>query len=331
MPGRSAVAVLAALAVTSCIACSPTSSDSREGGENHLPGIERAAAPLDASLTVTDPQGHTVTLDGPPERIVCLSGLCDDLVVALGMTPVGTSNPDVLTNPALLGEDDEKVPVIAGTFGSEDVESIAALEPDLVIGLSGVHDGLAPTVERFAPLWLTEPATWQESVGYLRALGALTGRVEEAVAEEERFRAKLADAAATTRRDGRSERTAVLVYGSVDAIGVDTTASLKGDLLRHLFRYPFPARGSDAETASNYSVEELLAKKPDVVFVYSLLFSDADRPLSEQLAGNPVWSRIPAVEKDAVHEMDPALWGKARGTRGLAAVVEQALGAVPAA
>ncbi|EHR59215.1 ABC transporter substrate-binding protein [Saccharomonospora cyanea] len=329
MLGRRGVVALTVLPLAAA-ACAPTPAD--EGGRHRPPPhVERTVAPLAPSLTVTDPRGRTVTLEEPPERIVCLSGLCDDIVVALGMTPAGTSNPDVLTSPALLGAEGEAVPVVAGTFGNEDVESIAALEPDLVIGLSGVHDGLAQTVEEFAPLWLTEPATWQESVGYLRALGALTGRVEQAVAEEERFRGMLADAATTTHRDGRSERTAVLVYGSVDAIGVDTTASLKGDLLDHLFHYPFPARGSDAETASNYSVEELLARAPEVVFVYSLLFSDHDEPLSTQLADNPVWRRIPAVEAGAVHEMDAALWGKARGTRGLAAVVEQALDAVPAA
>jgi iron complex transport system substrate-binding protein len=119
------------------------------------------------------------------------------------------------------------------------------------------------------------------------------------------------------------------MYGSADAIGVDTTASLKGDLLAQLFRYPFPAKGTDAETASSYSLEELVAQAPDVAFVYSLLFSADDRTLSAQLAGNPVWALVPAVQQGGVHEIEPRLWGSGRGTRSLTAVIDEALALVP--
>ncbi|WP_229786857.1 ABC transporter substrate-binding protein [Actinokineospora fastidiosa] len=286
------------------------------------PSVDRTAAPLDPALAVTDPHGVRIELPAPPERIVCLNGLCDDIVVDLGLVPAGTSNPTLISHPALLGERGKAVPVVAGSFGGEDVESIAALDPDLVIGLEGVHEALRPAIERFAPLWLAEPATWEESVGYLRALGALTGRTAEAVAAETRFRGVLADTAA-------SDRTVVVIYGSADAIGVDTADSLKGHLLDAVYDYPFPAKGTDAATASNYSVEELLARQPDTVFVYSLLFSTSDKPLSEQLADNPVWRQIPAVRDGAVHEVHPKLWGSGRGLRSLEAVLAEARGLAP--
>lgn len=296
-----------------------------------VPRIDRAVAPLEPALTVTDPAGTTVSLPAPPQRIVCLSGLCDDMLVELGLVPAGTSNPELLASPVLLGDGATAVPEVQGSFGSEDVESIAALDPDLVIGLTGVHDSLRPTVEAFAPLWLGEPGTWQESVGYLRALGALTGRVTEATAAEQRFRDTLADAVARTRETGQAERTVVLMYGSADSVGVDTTTSLKGDLLAQLYRYPFAAQGTDVQTASTYSVEAILAQQPDVALVYSLLFSPDDATLSEQLGGNPVWALVPAVQQGRVHEIDPRLWGSGRGTRSLAAVIEESLTLVPPA
>ncbi|WP_372452744.1 ABC transporter substrate-binding protein [Pseudonocardia nigra] len=167
-------------------------------------------------------------------------------------------------------------------------------------------------------------------MGYLRALAQLTGRVDEAMAAEERFRATLANAVARSRETGRAERTVVLMYGSAESIGVDTSDSLKGDLLAQLFRYPFPAKGSDAATASTFSVEELLAQQPDVALVYSLLFSADDRTLSAQLADHPVWQLVPAVQQGQVHEVDARLWGSGRGTRSLTAIVEQAMALVPA-
>lgn len=294
------------------------------------PMIDRAAQPLQASSTITDPHGHQLSLPKAPERIVCLSGLCDDMLVELGMTPTGTSNSALLIHPALMGEVGKTVPAVQGSFGSEDVESIAALKPDLVIGLSGVHDSLRPAIESFAPLWLTDPVNWQESVEYLRNLGSLTGRTEQAMAAETAFRAKLADAVQATRDSGQVRQKVVLMYGSAESIGVDTSDSLKGDLLAQLFTYPFPAKGADVETAGNYSVEELLAKQPDVTLVYSLLFSPQDRTLSAQLAENPVWKQIPAVQGQQVHEVHAKLFGSGRGTRSMAAIIDASLKLVPA-
>ncbi len=320
--------LLAGLALTACAtACTaaPATPESPKAVE-----IARTAAPLQASLSVTDPHGTKVTLTKPAERIVCLSGLCDDIVADLGLTPVGTGNSVLITHPALLGDQGKAVPVVPGTFGAEDVEAIAGFRPDLVIGLPGVHDSLRPAIEKFAPLWTAEPATWEESIGYLRALGALTGRTDQAVRAEEKFRNHLADAVAKTHGNGQSGKKVLLMYGSADAIGVDTTSSLKGHLLGQLFGYPFPAKGTDVDTASNYSVEELLAQQPDVIFVYSLLFSSDDKTLSSRLADNPVWQQIPAVRQQRVHETHAKLWGSGRGLRSLTAVVDEAVAKVPA-
>ncbi|MEU6699233.1 ABC transporter substrate-binding protein [Pseudonocardia sp. NPDC046786] len=326
LPLVPALALLAVLA--GCGAAGPGTDPA--AGERPAPRIERAAAPLEPAGTVTDPNGTELSLPTPPERIVCITGLCDDMLVELGIAPAGTSTPALLANPVLLGEAAAaQVPTVAGSFGSEDVESIAALDPDLVIGLGGVHDPLRSAIEQFAPLWTVEPSTWQDSVGYLRALGALTGRTAEAVAAEERFRGILADAVDTTRETGQADRTVVLMYGSADTIGVDTTASVNGDLLAQLYDYPFAPRSADVESGSAYNVEEILAGQPDVVLAFSLLFSAEDRTLTDQLADNPVWQQVPAVQQGAVHEMDPRLWGSGRGTRSLGAIVEQSLAVVP--
>ncbi|MEJ8282030.1 ABC transporter substrate-binding protein [Pseudonocardia spirodelae] len=325
---RAAALLPAALAALLLAACGPGADPAPQAADQR-PAVSRDVAPLIPALSVTDPKGVAVTVDAPPQRIVCLTGLCDDMVVELGLTPAGTSTPALLKNPALLGDRAAAVPTVAGSFGSEDVESIAALRPDLVIGLGGVHEPLRAAIERFAPLWLVQPATWEDSVGYLRGLGALTGRTEQATAGERRFRTTLADGVERARETGQADRRVLLMYGSADTIGVDTTDTVNGNLLATLYDYPFVPRGADVETASTYSVEEILAQAPDVVFAFSLLFSSADRTLTDQLAANPVWAQVPAVAQGNVHEMDPRLWGSGRGTRSLGAMVEQSLAVVP--
>ncbi|GAA1867019.1 siderophore ABC transporter substrate-binding protein [Pseudonocardia alni subsp. carboxydivorans] len=330
-PARaSRIAALLPVAVVALLlaGCGGTATPAPEAAAER-PAVSRDVAPLEPALSVTDPRGTAVTVPAPPTRIVCLTGLCDDMVVELGLTPAGTSTPALLKNPVLLGERAAQVPTVAGSFGSEDVESIAALRPDLVIGLGGVHEPLRAAIERFAPLWLVQPTTWEESVGYLRDLGSLTGRTAEATAGERRFRTTLADGVERARATGQADRKVLLMYGSADTIGVDTTDTVNGNLLATLYDYPFVPRGADVETASTYSVEEILAQAPDVVFAFSLLFSSTDRTLTDQLAANPVWAQVPAVQQGNVHEMDPRLWGSGRGTRSLGAIVTQSLAVVP--
>ncbi|MFB9906396.1 ABC transporter substrate-binding protein [Allokutzneria oryzae] len=285
--------------------------------------VSTQVAPLEAALGITDPRGTAITLRKAPERVVCLTGLCDDILAELGMRPAGTSNAALLTHPALLGEEGRAVPVVPGSFGSEDVEAIAGMRPDLVIGLAGVHDQLRQAIGKFnTPLWTVDPRDWQDSVGYLRNVGALTGRVQQATDAEHRFRDKLAAAVRTSRDKGYDKKTVLLMYGSADSIGVDTTDSVTGKLLGALYTYPWTAKGTNAETASTFSVEEILAKQPDTVFVYSLLFG-TDKKLSEQLATNPVWSQVKAVKAGQVHEVAPKPWGSGRGTRSLSLIIDE--------
>ncbi|GAA3995868.1 ABC transporter substrate-binding protein [Allokutzneria multivorans] len=316
---RAPLALLAVLALAACTSA-PAQPPAAQGGTTQ---VDTRVEPLSPSLDITDPRGTRITLPATPSRVVCLTGLCDDALTELGLKPAGTSNAALLVHPALLGPEGRSVPVVPGSFGSEDVEAIAGLRPDLVIGLAGVHDQLRQALAKFnAPLWTVDPKDWKDSVGYLRALGSLTGRAKEATDAETRFRSKLATAVKSSRDKGNDKKTVLLMYGSADSIGVDTTDSLVGKLLGSLYTYPWTAKGTNAETASTFSVEEILAKRPDTIFVYSLLFG-TDKKLSEQLAANPVWAQIPAVKSGRVHEVAPKPWGSGRGTRSLSLVIDE--------
>ncbi len=78
----------------------------------------------------------------------------------------------------------------------------------------------------------------------------------------------------------------------------------------------------------SYSLEEILAKDVDVLFVETLSFGDAEGELSEKLAGNPLWSKIPAVRNGDVHEVNSEVWAKGRGTRSLGIVLDEATAAL---
>ncbi|MEU4324295.1 ABC transporter substrate-binding protein [Nonomuraea dietziae] len=282
------------------------------------------AGPVSPALSITDPHGRTVKLERKPERVVCLTGLCDDMLVELGLTPTATTTPKLLSRPDYLGAEGAKVPVIPGGFGGEDVAEIAEARPDLVIGLAGVHDQLRAAVEKFAPLWLVEVKSYEESIGYLRAMATLTGRGAEQAAAEQRFRAKVEQGRARAEAAGLKDKPALAMYGGT-SIGVNTTDDVLGDFLSGFFSYPWPSKGGGFETAQAYSIEEILAKAPQIIFIQSFTFGPDARTVTDTYRNNPVWKQVPAVASGKVFEVQPELWASGRGTRAFGLILEEAL------
>ncbi|MEU9674177.1 ABC transporter substrate-binding protein [Streptomyces parvus] len=276
--------------------------------------------PIEAATRITDAKGVTVSLSKPPEKIVCLVALCDDILVELGMTPTAT-NSQVLAHPKFLGKEKAaKTPVVPGGFLSPEVEAILSHKPDLVIGLEDTHGKLAPALKGATAFWPVQPGSWQDSVGYLRDLAALTGRAAQGEEAEKTFRTRLAEA-----EKQKSDRTALIIYGSDENFGVATPETdVAAGLFPKISHYPWKSRGIDG----SYSLEEILARDVDVLFVETLSFGAPDGKLSDKLAKNPLWSRIPAVKNGKVIEVDSEVWAKGRGTRSLGLVLDEATAAL---
>lgn len=313
---RSLLALIPLVLVASC-----GQSDPRPGATASPKATATAApvAPVGAALTVTDPHGGTFTLKKKPERVVCLTGLCDDALVELGLTPVATTTPALLSRSDYLGAKGAGVPVIPGSFGGEDVAKIAEAKPDLVIGLAGVHDQLRTAVEKFAPLWVVQVKSYDDSIGYLRALAQLTDRGRQQAEAESRFRAKLTEGAARAKAAGLDRTPVLAMYGGT-SVGVNTTEDVLGHFLSQFFAYPWPSKGGGFETAQAYSIEEILAKAPQVIFIQSF-----GTKVSDHYKDNPVWKRVPAVSAGRVFEVPTELWASGRGTRAFGIILDEAL------
>lgn len=333
MPLRAIVAPLltGALAI-GLAACTPPTekSDAVPGG---LPtGASIVAAdpvapvtPLEPSLSIVDPAGRELKLDAAPKRIVCITGICDDILVALGLEPVGTTTPGLLALPEYLGGRASSVTVIPGGWGNEDVEVIASLEPDLVIGLANAQEGLAEAVEEFAPLWLAKVSTIDDSVGYLRAMGQLTGRTEQAAKVETEFLQARANAAATSAAYGLDQVPVLSMYASGAGSGVNTRETILGDLLDDYFAYPWTMKGSDVNTAYTFSQEEILEVDPAVIYINSFVFGADGKTWTQQVADQPVWARVRAVQDGKAFELGTDLWVTGRGPKALTLVLNEAM------
>jgi iron complex transport system substrate-binding protein len=278
--------------------------------------------------TLTDAAGAELQLPRQVDRIACLTAICGDALAELDLQPVAYRDR-LVVDDRFWGSGTDMVE-ITGAFGEENLEDVAAAEPDLVVGLLGAHDGLREGLDPIAPLLLVDPQDWQGSVDVLTLLGELTGREEQAQAAADAFTTALDDARAeaAARADAAGGRsTSMAVYGSVDGLAVDSDATPVGSVLAELGDYPWSGDLPGGHSAAvPVSLEEVVAVDPDVVLVQTFSFGGAEAvPLSEELAADPVWSTLTAVQQGRVVEVDAELWGTGRGTRTLTLVMEQAL------
>jgi len=279
-------------------------------------------------LTATDVTGNSIRLDKPVEKVACIVSLCVDVLAELGMKPAAIAESGVrgiASAPEFYGSEGDTFPSIGGSFFEPSLEDLVTAAPDLVIGLSGVHDSLREGLNGIAPLFLANPKHYNESIAFLETIGELTGRSEEAAAAKHRFLKKLKAA----REQAPKNKKALIIYGSDVNFSVITDSGLGGTLLKEISNYPWkvekPEDDPYGEGSVPYSLEKLLVENPDVIFVESYSYSPGTNSVSEQLAESPLWSKLTAVQTGQVHEVRSPIWGDGRGTRSLSILMDEAL------
>lgn len=100
-----------------------------------------------------------------PRRVLTLGQGQTDSTLALDVTPVGVVSPWTDDWYAYLPDEVEEAEVV-GTELEPDLEAIAALDPDLILGSKLRHEALYPQLPELAPTVFAETigVTWREYV-----------------------------------------------------------------------------------------------------------------------------------------------------------------------
>ncbi|MNI21055.1 putative ABC transporter substrate-binding lipoprotein YhfQ precursor [compost metagenome] len=279
-------------------------------------------------VTVVDSTGKSLTFDKPVKKVACVVSLCIDVLAELGMEPAAIAESGVrviATAPEFYGTKGKSYPSIGGSFFEPSLEDLVTTAPDLIIGLKGAHESLREGLKGVAPLFLSGPKDYNDSIVFLETIGKLTGRTAEAAAAKQRFLDKLTEAKEKARRDKK----ALILFGSDVNFSIVTETGLGGSVLKEISNYPWkvdnPKDDPYGEGSVPYSLEKLLVENPDVIFVESYSYSPGTKPLSEQLAASPIWSKVKAVQNKQVHEVRSPIWGDGRGTRSLGIMLDETL------
>jgi len=323
---RALLPALASLLVTGLLAgCGGTPAPSGSGdtavatGGARFSTADAATAALGADVgpgvfprTITHAHG-TTRLEAKPTRVVVLdTGELDD-VLALGVVPVGVASPDGKVSPYL----EPRIPGVTrlGPLDPLNLEAVAALKPDLILGSALRVDQLYDRLSAIAPTVLSiRPGfPWKEN---LRLVGATLGEELKAIdllnayqAKADAVRTELAGAPPTISlvrfMPGR-----LRLYGNLSFIGV---------ILKDV-GLPRPPGQDFAELATEISEERIDQAAGDRIFYSS--YGDPVATGQNTVVNGELWARIPAVAAGNAQQVDDTVWFLGLGPLGADLVLD---------
>lgn len=261
-----------------------------------------------AQITVTDARGET-ELDAPATRVVALEWTYAEDLLALGVQPVGVADTEGYAAwvPVEPGLDDSVTDV--GTRQEPSLEAIAALEPDLIIGVSFRHEPILDALSQIAPTLLFNP--YPEAGDQLEEMKTTFRQIARAVDREAqadavledleaRFEAAEAQLAAADLATDEVLFVQAFTAQDVPQLRVFTDNALAIRILEELglenaWDGPFDPYGFNTVGV------EALVPHGEANFLY--LVQENDDVFAGQLSTNPVWTSLPFVQEGRAYAL----------------------------
>lgn len=271
-------------------------------------GLAALAAPA-LARTVEHAAGATKVPDDP-RRVVVLTNEGTEAALALGVTPVGAAN-SWTGDPwydHIAGAMEGVEPV--GTENTINLELVAALRPDLILGNMQRHEEVYPQLSAIAPTVLSGRlrGDWMENFAlYAEALG----REAEGEAVMADFRERVA-----ATRDALGEATEEelsVVRFLAGQIRIYQLDSFSGVLLEQL-GFARPENQDVEEFALRVGKESIPDMDGDRIVHFTYDTGDGEgRAAAEDALADPLWQSLSAVKEGRVHAVDDAVWNTAGG------------------
>ncbi|MFJ5775304.1 iron-siderophore ABC transporter substrate-binding protein [Streptomyces sp. NPDC093094] len=299
-----AAATAAALTLTACGTTEPAAD-------------AKAEPPASRAVTLTDASGAKVELPGPAKKVVGTEWHEVELLVSLGVDPVGVADVKGYTTW------DQAVPLKnepkdIGTRGEPSMDTIASLAPDLIVASTDLPPAAVKQLRAVAPVVEVRSADAADPLGQmtenLDLLAKATGTTERAEKIKKDFDTKLAEG----RKALADAGLAGAKYAFADGYDVSnqvsirpyTSGSLIGAVNEKLgLKNDWKVKGDEAYGLGTTDVEGLTRLGDDVRFAY--IGNDGDKgstPFTGALAKDKVWTSLPFVKKGNVHRLPDGIW-----------------------
>lgn len=244
---------------------------------------------------ITDDAGRTVTLKEKPQRVVVLSTSLLNMVDAVDGELAGRAT--VKSSTTVLPQRYEDVPEVGPVYNVS-VEKIIGCQPDLVIVSANQHKKLIPLLEQNnIPVLALKTKTFADVKRNLEVMGKVYGTEEKAQAKTAELDQSVRDIAAKIPQD---KKRIAIIHATPSEVTVELPSSIAGDVANILGFDNVAADGAVTSKDSErvpYSMEALVEKNPDIIFITSMGESDKiQNRLKQDVESNSAWAVLDAVK-----------------------------------
>lgn len=267
-------------------------------------------------MTFTDSRGKEITLDAPAQRVVALEWGEAEMLVTLGVMPVGVADVAGYGTWVSAAPLDADV-VDVGTRQEPSVDAVVELEPDLVVmeGTSGAP--LASQLEEYVPVLVTTSSDASRNLDRMREdfrlLATAVGKVEQAEQILADFDAALAEGRQAIADAGAEGAPFTMADGWMEGSSVAIRMFGPGALVSQVgielgLRNAWEGEVDPVWGLGNTDVEGLtaLADEEDLRFLYNA--SGEEDVFADGLAGHAIWESLPFVAQGNVHKLTDGIW-----------------------
>lgn len=301
-----AVLTTTALVLSACGTTEPAATDDATD--------DASAGSQSGPVSVTDSRGKEVTLDEPADEVVALEWAEAEALVTLGVMPVGVADVEGyqtwVGKAAPLDEDVKDV----GTRSEASIDSIMALEPDLVIMEEERGPKLVKQLEEYVPVVTIAGSDTDDNIGQMKhnltQIATLTGTDKKADDVLADFDAALAEGRQRIRDAGMDDAKFAMADGWMEGSTVNIRMFGQGSLMSSIaaelgLRNAWQEDVDPVWGLGQTDVEGLTRLDGDVHFFYS---ASEDDVFADGLRGNEIWESLPFVQRNQVHKLDPGTW-----------------------
>ncbi|WP_456152249.1 ABC transporter substrate-binding protein [Glutamicibacter protophormiae] len=330
--GRTILGATAALMVAATAGCgaATSTSDSNAGNKDVAVGgqsfttadAETAKFGSDAEAgqfprTVTHANG-TTEIPAKPQRVVVLDTGELDAVLSLGITPVGIPSTEGANSVPSYLADEVKDAKTVGTIQELNLEAIAALNPDLIIGSQLRADKLYSQLNQIAPtVFSIRPGfPWKEN--FLLA-GESLGEETKAVSALNDYQTK----ATALNEDVEGDPKISLLRFIPEKIRLYANKSLIGVILADA-GFSRPENQNIDDLAAEISAENLADADADWLFYTS--YGTPEATGEKAAVEGPLWGQLQAVKDEQAIRVNDDVWFLGLGPTGANQILDDLRG-----
>jgi ABC-type Fe3+-hydroxamate transport system substrate-binding protein len=313
------IMIVLALVLLVLAACSSNNDETPvtvEEGNETTEGTETTEAAEASELTIEGVNG-TVTLDAPAKKVVALEWTYAENLLAVGVQPSGVADMELYGDYVNIEPQfDESVTDVGGRQ-EPNLEVLASLEPDLIIGVSFRHEAMLSELEAIAPTVIFNPYPDDPNMDLYEEMETTFKEIAKAVGKEAEAEQVLADLdqkyeGAKAEIDSANLATKdvilTLAYSGAQApeIRVFTPNSMASKIIEKIgLKNIHEPDQFEIYGSSTFNVEGLV-KYEDANYLFTV--PDTDNIYENQLKGNKVWENLGFVKENRLYDLGAETW-----------------------